>query len=923
MSLTRTFIDWSRPLIPAVVEDLFDRYAVLGVADLRQVVIAFPTRHGLKRFDDLWARKTGGAGHPPRRITVGELPELLYKPLRPFASDLVQKLAWGEAVRGLPKNKVERVLGHLPDEADFYAWLTVGELLWRTHIELAADGLDFGDVAARGAELAGFREGPRWQAMREMQQSYLATLDGLQMWDQQTARLVAIERGECRTANDIILVGASDLNIALRQMLDQVADRVTAYVHAPQELSERFDAHGCLIPAAWEHADVDFREEQIALADSPADQAREVVRRLRDLKGSRRIDEITVGVPDERMVPVLRRVLGEFGVASHRAIETTLQETGPFRLLAAVSAWLEGQRPSQFAELVRHPAISGWLGDQGVPSRWLMELDEFQTKHLQRRLGNWPEGADRISALQRAWDLVTALLTGLAAEARLLGEWTKPVTDFLLSAYGYHRFDMEDPDDRRTVESCRRIVEAFQENIAVPELVMPSVTAYQAIKLTLNSIRDQSMPADSPAAGVDLLGWLDLAQDDNPIVVLTNFNEHYIPSSLNSDLFLPNALRQHLGLTDNQRRYARDIHALMALLASRDNVSLIVGRRDVRQEPLIPSRLMFATDGATIAERIKRFYGRDAEQPEEPAEERQLEILTERTLSARHRFEIPSPDPESEIVERLRVTAFRNYLTCPYRFYLRHVLRLEEVEEDDLELSPRGFGTFIHEVLAEFGRHPAANSADAATTLDALLKTMEATANRWFGNDPLPVVRIQIEQIERRLRAFAVWQTLQAQEGWVIQCVEQDYEMDFGRTRKIRVTGRIDRIDRHPRTNTFRILDYKTGETAKKPEAVHRRSKSSWIDLQLPLYRRLASAQGIEGDPLLGYVNLSKETDEPMLAMAEWTDDELHQAESVALDIVDRVLARDFGPMSEKPVSEAREFARICQEGVFGREVPR
>ncbi len=929
MPITRTFIDWKRPLIPAVVDQLFERYAVLGVCDLRQVVVAFPTRHGLKRFDDLWARKTKGAGHPPRRITVGELPELLYKPFRPFASDLVQKLAWGEAVRALPRHRVEHVLGHLPDDADFDAWLSVGEMLWRTHIELAADGLNFADVAERGSSLPTFREVDRWRAMREMQQTYLATLDELGIWDLQTARLVAIERGECGTDRDIILIGAADLNTAVRQMLDQVSDRVTAYIHASAGLAERFDPHGCLLPNEWESVSVELRDDQLAVVDGPGDQAREVVERLRRLEGSRRMDEITIVVPDERLIPVLRRVLGEHEVASYRAIETTLKETSPYRLLVAVAACLEDERPSQFAELTRHPAITQWLADQRVPARWLVELDDFMSQHLQSRLGHWPElAADKYAALQRAYELVSAFLSQLSGEARLLGEWTATVREFLLSVYGAREFNMNDDADHLAVESCRRLSKAFEENQEVPEALMPALMGYQAIKLTLASIAGESIPTELQLDGVELLGWLDLAQDDNPVVVLTSFNEGYVPSSANSDLFLPNSLRQHLGLTDNSRRYARDLHALQALLASRDGVSLIVGRRDVRNDPLVPSRLLFATDGETIAARIRRFYDR-ASEPDDVTNDasattgtRPLELLTERTRTVQqpvNRLAIPKPVAGVELPQRLSVSAFKSYLACPYRFYLKHVLKLKEVEEGNLEMTARGFGSFLHEIMREFGLHPAARSVDAKEVQQTILDSLLSTAARWFGNDPLPVVKIQLEQVRRRLLAFAVWQTRQNQEGWRIQRVEHDLEMPLGRTKTLIVTGRIDRIDWNERSGVFRVLDYKTSDKAKTPDKAHRSNKK-WIDLQLPLYRQLAMHNSFRGELELGYVNLSGQ-DECLLSVADWKGAEFEEADRLSLDVVDAILGGKFLPMSTKE-SDARDFARICQEGVIGREVP-
>ena len=70
-------------------------------------------------------------------------------------------------------------------------------------------------------------------------EEYLAVLDD------QTARLKAIEFHECQTDRDVVLLGAVDLNVTMRKMLDQVADRVTALIFAPEDWQSRFDEHGC------------------------------------------------------------------------------------------------------------------------------------------------------------------------------------------------------------------------------------------------------------------------------------------------------------------------------------------------------------------------------------------------------------------------------------------------------------------------------------------------------------------------------------------------------------------------------------------------------------------------------------------------------------------------------------------------------
>jgi inactivated superfamily I helicase len=83
-----------------------------------------------------------------------------------------------------------------------------------------------------------------------------------------------------------------------------------------------------------------------------------------------------------------------------------------------------------------------------------------------------------------------------------------------------------------------------------------------------------------------------------------------VPGTLNSDLFLPNTLRRQLGLLDNDRRYARDAYALHVLLASRRELRLVAGRHGREGEPLVPSRLSFATDRKAAAARARAVFRR-------------------------------------------------------------------------------------------------------------------------------------------------------------------------------------------------------------------------------------------------------------------------------------------------------------------------
>ena len=83
-------------------------------------------------------------------------------------------------------------------------------------------------------------------------------------------------------------------------------------------------------------------------------------------------------------------------------------------------------------------------------------------------------------------------------------------------------------------------------------------------------------------------------------------------------------------------------------------------------------------------------------------------------------------------VETLGVTSIAMYLDCPYRFYLRHVLRMESLDLEQRELDARGFGSLVHNVLDAYGMDVSARGIeDAELNQQYLLRSWIA---RWSNS---------------------------------------------------------------------------------------------------------------------------------------------------------------------------------------------
>jgi RecB family exonuclease len=272
---------------------------------------------------------------------------------------------------------------------------------------------------------------------------------------------------------------------------------------------------------------------------------------------------------------------------------------------------------------------------------------------------------------------------------------------------------------------------------------------------------------------------------------------------------------------------------------------------------------------------------------------------------------------------QLNVTAFRDYQACPYRFYLRHVLRLEPIDDSPREMDGRAFGNVAHDVLKQFACSPECNSSNPHDVEEILQHELNQCVQRRYGDQALPAVRVQIEQLRIRLRAFAAIQAARAAEGWRIEFTELSPPPERPATLIVdgipfQLRGRIDRIDVHAQSGARVIWDYKTSDTVKKPEETHQQ-QGEWIDLQLPLYRHLALAAGITGPVQLGYILLPKDTGRTAMICAEWDEKSLSAADHAACDIVRCLRREEFWPPARKPPPFSEIFAAICQDTVLGR----
>lgn len=944
MQSRRVFLGWDQPLLPMAADWLHetarDQARDRGEHGLRldRMLVVTPAARAGRRLIELLAQRVAGPWTPPKTVTPGQLPEELYESVRPSADEPAGLLARLAVLQQADADTLERLLG--PQAAPGAsgrdvvdpALLNLAEDLTAVAATLGAEGLTVDDVVRRVADMDGFLEAERWAAIATLQRDYECLLAGSGLTDLHAARLDALRDAAIACDRTIVLVGTNDLPRVVRQMLGALAQGgtdddgspgpVTALIPAPAGEAESFDELGCIRVEAWARRPTPLRDAALRVVDRPLDQAQEVLWSLGRIEPAQdgitvrcdhRPDAITVGLGDERLGPLVERTLDMAGVPARLAIGRALPASRPMTLLTAMARFTTTQRMAAFAALVRHPDIAQYLnatsdneaGEQGR-TLWISLLDRYANDHLHGRLaGKWLGDEGTQAALKATYDAVTALLPPDAGQARSLTSWAEPMAAMLAQVYGDRQLDRRDKRDASLIDALAATARLLGELRQMPEPLTPEVDFASALRLVLTIARGRALAPGGGDAAVELLGWLELGLDDAPRLTVTGFNEGCVPQSGGADAFLPDGMRRNLGITDDQRRYARDMFLLHVIVNSRPDAVFIAGRFDARGEPLKPSRLALALQGRELARRVADFYAAPV-LSEQDATAHEPRPRAAPLPAGRDNNLLPTcPPPLAKPIRQLAVTAFRAYLACPYRFYLKYVLGLEAVDDAAAEMDALAFGSLGHDVLAWFGAGPLAHSENAAAIAAALSGELNRQARKHFGPQAPPAALLQIEQMRERLAAFAAWQADQTRQGWRIdpalieKRVEARLDVDG---QPFTLVGRIDRVDLHP-DKGCRVLDYKFGDSGDKPEKTHRRgpvNDKQWIDLQLPLYRHLAAAIGLDAAKVqLGYVVLPKKLADVRDQLADWSHDDLAAADEEACRVIRAVRDGVFWPPGE------------------------
>jgi ATP-dependent helicase/nuclease subunit B len=887
MPRTLKILPWDRPLLERTVTHFAAGWSGGGALDLSDRMIVVPTRQAGRRLRAalaVHAAERGGAVLAPRVLVPEQILDLAQPASLAVANRAQVLLAWAEVLRAARLEEFCEVFPVDPPERDFAWALRLAGEMARLQAALAEGGLRFADVAPRAGD--GFAEPQRWEQLAQLERAVDAALAAQGVAAQAAVALVTANApvSPPEGVRRVALLAVPDPLLAVLRVLESWSRVVDVEVLAfgPAAGAALFDDWGRPQPEAWRERALELEpfEKCVRLCADPAAQAAAIAAQLVEAK--ERPGLIAVGAADPEVLPLLAGELRAAGVASHLPEGRPLAREALAGLLAALQAAVRADDWASACALARRSEVLEFLARESgcAPERLLAGLDALHAEHLPPTLAEARRHTTELDAKRPGFDAALARLAELLEELRrgaFPGAWAA----VLARLYAGRELDLARAEDRAFAEAA----EAWRAAAAEVAAAAPArLAADEACGLALQLFGTGRLFDDKPAGAVELDGWLELAFRDEPVLLVAGLNDGCAPEAVAGHAFLPESLRERLGLKTNAQRFARDAWQLAALAASRatgGRLEVFLGKTSAAGDPLRPSRLLFQCAETELPVRVRFLF-------------RELPPAGGNVAWRRAwRWRVPWVGA----AERLRVTGFRDYLACPFRFYLKHRLKMEPVDAAKRELDAADFGTLVHRVLERLGQDVAwRDCTDGEKLAREFEATFDAVVVARFGNELSLPLRVQAESARQRLAAVARLQAGERAAGWVIQHTEWKLPAGKLSVGGIELSGTIDRIERHEATGAWRVLDYKTSETGNTPAEAHVRSDRGgrawlaearleiggkpfrWTDLQLPLYRwalgELLDARGAT----IGYFNLPKAVTETRIEMWEDFGDELQAA---------------------------------------------
>lgn len=319
------------------------------------------------------------------------------------------------------------------------------------------------------------------------------------------------------------------------------------------------------------------------------------------------------------------------------------------------------------------------------------------------------------------------------------------------------------------------------------------LTLKDAIKILIQKVSKLSLD-DINSGPVTVMGLLETRAVQYDGVIITDFNESFVPKRSVKDKFLSTAIKKHIGLPTSIDRENLQKYYYYRLISQTKKVYISYVKNESMQISRFSNELFKVKSIETKDESYKHI------------------------LFNNHKINHFSDEIFHEIDLKKftwSATSLKIYLGCKRKFYLQYIVRLNEHTNS---LKPKGFelGSIVHNCLQKLFEQNKASDVTYNKLLNIINEEKQKNA----------YLLLDLEIWKNRLKEFITYE--KNRKAYEVVALEKPFEIQF---QGIKLKGAIDRIDKVD--DEYFILDYKTSSSLKVDTIKNYESSN---DFQLEFY---------------------------------------------------------------------------------------
>lgn len=907
------FLNWDRPLIATVTERLL-KLSKGGFVDLSNVLVIVPTVQSGRRLRESLALISEGL-FPPEIVTPDTF---LMRALKDeaIASEMSMVAAWISVLKAVDFDQFKTLFPIQSERTE--AWQnSMARRFVQLRNELGEEGLFFQSVAQLTQKTS--VDAQRWQELALLEKLYLEQLKSKGLKDpKQIRHRVAKDYRLPNHIDQIILAATPDPQPIVLQALKKANEQANVEVWIYGAESAQFDQWGRPDEKYWSERELDFENwgTYIESFESLKSMAAFIVESMR----GKLTESILLGVSDPTLNPSIENALADAKIPHYNPEGSTLKNSAVGRLTELICDFCSDPGIEIIRTLLQHPDIQIWLGISPQADLVLGQLDRLFEEHLAINLTAAISFASQSKSTANLARVLTKI--GQLADELNKGNFAHSLTEKLQEIYAGKIIEAATETEISWKESAEAVSARIKDIFETNEL-FPSLTKNFPPIALKHYLKHSHVYPTRPENAHDLLGWLELLWNDAPHLILAGLNEHSIPKSIFGDSFLPESLREELGLRTNAQRFARDAYILEALCHRRSRgkgrIDILIPKTSQDKNPLKPSRLLFQCDNNKFLNRVRKLF-------KETDNNFGINLQT-------NAWKL-KPPKNLDLPTTLPVSALNSYLQCPFRFFLRYILNMRRVDVETHELSPAAFGTLFHETVAQLKGSTFDHTLKPSDLKSKLRYIAKRLFERKYGKRFSFALRLQYEALIERITFFIEHQYSDIIENGSTHILNTEEAFEISLEGFV-VKGRIDRIDQ--RNDYLELIDYKTGNLPSHPKNAHivplrekvvpdhlppetifeKDGKSyRWINLQLPLYWLAKKTSG-EKNIKTAYFNIGQTLEKSGISHWETFTEELSDSAKIcATTVIKQIKSGVFWPPNLTLYEAYDEFVHLFPEGV-------